>query len=139
MQEEKHEEALKEVEATIAEALKGNVLEHQRRLMFMISLGAQHAIELYFHRLRIIVPGATVKHEWFKMGERNLRLRLSAILTKTIDDIPNIRDIMAIAKGIENDRNDIVYGAPLKDDAVLRAKINDFLEIKKLAKGAEHG
>ena len=138
MQEDKHVDALKEAEDTIEEALKGNLLDYQRRVMFMISLGLQHAIELYFHRLRIIKPGAQVKHEWFKMGDKNVKLRLSAILTKKLDEIPNILEILSIAREIEKARNEIVYGAPLKDDEVLRNKIDEFLEIRKLLKVDEN-
>jgi len=138
MQEEKHAEALKEVEDTIDEALKGNLLDYQRRLMLMVSLGLQHLIELYFHRLHIIKPGAQVKHEWFKMGDKNATLRLSAVLTKKIDEIPNIMEIISVAREIEKERNEIVYGAPLKDDAVLRSKISEFLEIKKLVEGVKN-
>ncbi len=138
MQEEKHIEALKEVEDTIGEALKGNLLDYQRRIMFMISLGTQHLIELYFHRLHIIKPGAQVKHEWFKMGDKNASFRLSAVLTKKLDEIPNILEIISVAREVEKDRNEIVYGAPLKDDAVLRSKISEFLEIKKLVEGVKN-
>ena len=130
--------ALKEVEDTIDEALKGNLLDYQRRLMLMVSLGLQHLIELYFHRLHIIKPGAQVKHEWFKMGDKNATLRLSAVLTKKIDEIPNIMEIISVAREIEKERNEIVYGAPLKDDAVLRSKISEFLEIKKLVEGVKN-
>ena len=104
----------------------------------MISLGVQHSIELYFHKLRIIKPGAYVKHEWFKMGDRNARLKLSAVVTKNLEEIPDITEILSIARGIESDRNEIVYGAPLKDDEILRSKIDQFLEIKKLTKGEEN-
>lgn len=138
MQEEKHNEALREVDKTVEEALKGNLLDHQRRLMSMISLGVQHSVEMYFHRLHVIKPGAFVKHEWFKMGDKNTRQGISAIVTKRIDEIPNILEILSLAREIENDRNEIVYGAPLKDDEILRNKIDQFLEIKKLLKGGEN-
>lgn len=138
MQEEKHLEALKETNTTIGEALKGNLLDHQRRLMSMISLGVQHSIELYFHRLHVIKPGAFVKHEWFKMGEKNARQKISAIITKKIDEIPNILEILSLAREIESDRNEIVYRAPLKNDEILRDKIDKFLEIKKITKGEEN-
>src|SRR3989338_383330 len=138
MQEEKYLDALKETDITIKEALGGNMLDDQRRLMSMISLGVQHSIELYFHKLRVIKPGAFVKHEWFRMGDKNARQKISIILTKKIDEIPNIPEIISLAREIESDRNDIVYGAPLNDDKILRDKIDSFLELKKLAKGEEN-
>ena len=73
-----------------------------------------------------------------KMGDKNATLRLSAVLTKKIDEIPNIMEIISVAREIEKERNEIVYGAPLKDDAVLRSKISEFLEIKKLVEGVKN-
>ncbi|MDI6721198.1 MAG: hypothetical protein QMD85_02315 [Candidatus Aenigmarchaeota archaeon] len=132
MQEEKHISAIKEVDRTVEDALKGSILDHQRRLTSMISIGIQHLIELYFHRLHIIKPGAYVKHEWFRMSEKNTKLRLSSIITNDFDKIPQLAEILAIAREIEKDRNEILYGASLKDDAILRNKIDEFLEIKKI-------
>ena len=139
MQEDKHADAIREAQDTIEESLQGNLLDYQRRLMFMISLGMQHAIELYFHKLHVIKPGAQLKHEWFKMGDKNVRRRLASIITKKLDEIPNILEILSVAREIETVRNEIVYGAPLKDDEVLRSKIDEFLEIKKLTKVEEDG
>ncbi|MBI4163109.1 MAG: hypothetical protein HY513_05485 [Candidatus Aenigmarchaeota archaeon] len=132
MQNSKNEDALKEVENTIEEALKGDLLAYQRRIASMASLGVQHAIELYLHKLHIMKPGASLKHEWFKLNEKNIKLRLSAIITKKIEEIPQIFEILSIAREIEKDRNELIYGAPLKDDKMLRDKIDNFLEIKKL-------
>ena len=138
MQDEKHEEALKEVDSTIEDALKGNTLDHQRRIAAMTSIGIQHAIELYFHKLHVMKPGASLKHEWFKLNEKNVKLRLSSAVTKKLDEIPNILEILSIAREIEKDRNELVYGAPLKDDKILREKIDSFLEIKKIIMAGEN-
>ena len=133
MRTEKHLEILKEVEETIKEALDAeNILSHQRRLVTMLSLGAQQLIEIYFHEQGVIKPGTQVKHEWFVMGERNLSVKLSAILTKEIKNIPNLREILALAKIIETGRNDLIYGSPLADEKDLRGKVDAFLEIKKI-------
>lgn len=134
MQVEKHIEALQEVYETIEESLNDpkGLLGHQRRIASMASLGAQQLIEMYFHRLNIIKPGTQVKHEWLKSEEQNLRHRLSPILTRNIAEIPNIQAILDLANRIECDRNDILYGAPLKEDKKLKEKIDNFLELKKV-------
>jgi len=131
---EKHKEILKEVDATIEEALndKNGILNHQRRIASMTSIGMQQLIEIYFHKLNIIKPGAQVKHEWFKMEDKKLRLKLSAVLTTNFSQIPEIAEINAIAYKIETDRNDLIYGAPLKDGKKLREKIDDFLDLKNI-------
>lgn len=130
---EKHIEALREVEITIKEALEsGNILAYQRRLISMLSLGTQQLIEIYLHKLEVIKPGTQVKHEWFRMDRRNLRIRLSSILTTEIRKVPGLDEILEFAKVIEEDRNELIYGSPLDDDEILREKIDAFLEIKKM-------
>ena len=131
---EKHEEALKEVYETIDQALSDpkGILGHQRRIASMMSMGMQQAIELYFHKLHIIKPGTQLKHEWFKLDEKNIRNRLSPILTKNLEEIPKINEILFLSMKIESDRNDLVYGTPLEDDKKLKEKIDVFLELKNL-------
>ncbi len=136
---EKHFEALKEVDETIEEALNSkNILSYQRRLSAMLSLGIQQLIEIYLHRLNVIRPGTQVKHEWFGIGERKLHQRLSAILTTEAKNIPRIREILILAKEIESDRNDILYGSPLSDESTIKGKIDAYLEVKRIIE-EEHG
>ncbi len=134
MQIEKHLEALKEVDRALDSALNDpeGLLGHQRRIASMTSLGMQQLVETYFHKLNIIKPGAQVKHEWFKMEERNLKNRLSPILTKNVNTIPRIAELLYLAGKIESDRNELLYGTPLKDDKELKEKIDTFLELKKI-------
>ncbi|MBI5332054.1 MAG: hypothetical protein HZB65_00615 [Candidatus Aenigmarchaeota archaeon] len=134
MKEEKHIEALQEVRETIEEALKDQrgVLPRQRRIAAMLSLGVANIIELYFHRLHIIKPGTQIKHNWFKSEEKSLKLRLSGILTKSLDQIEEIHHVLQLAHEIERERDEMVYGAPLDKDSSLKEKIDLFLELKKI-------
>ncbi len=133
MNTEKHEETIEEVMATINESLKSSDIRlHQRRLIAMISLGVQQIIELYFHKLNVIKPGAQIKHDWFASGPDRVKLRLEAVLTTKPDKIKQLDELLVLAKKIEKDRNDLIYGSPVKSDKILREKIDLFLEIKKL-------
>ena len=136
MQEEKHVSALKEVNAYIDESLAKGLLQRQRLLMAALSLGMQHVIELWLHKAGAIKPGALIKHEFFKSEERRLKLKLSGMLTKNISTLKNAAPILSIACEIERDRDDIIYGAPLPDDRILREKIDYFFELKKAVKEA---
>lgn len=133
MQNEKHVAALQEVETTIREALESSqgLLAHQRRLMLMLSLGVQHSIELYLHKKAALKPGAQVKHEWFKLSDRNIQQRLQPNLTKPWSELGLI-EICSLAQDIETERNDIVYGAPLPNDVKLRNLVGKFLELTAL-------
>ena len=133
MQEEKHIAALKEVREAIEESIRDSrgLLPRQRRLMAALSLGTQHIMEVWLHKAKAIKPGATIKHEWFSAEGHKLKIRMIGILTKDIKSLKNADRILEIACVIEHGRNDIVYGAPLRDDSVLREKIDLFLELKK--------
>jgi len=134
MRVEKHEDALKEVYQTIDQALNDpkGLLNYQRRIASMTSMGMQQVVEIYFHKLNIIKPGVQLKHEWFKLDEKNINNKLSPALTKKLEDIPKINEILFLSRKIESDRNDLVYGAPLEDDKKLKEKIDAFLELKSL-------
>ncbi len=136
MKVEKHLEALKEVDETVEEALKTqSILSYQRRLSAMLSLGAQQLVEIYLHRLKVIRPGTQIKHEWFGLGERNLTVKLSAILTTDMGKIPGLWEILSLAKVVESERDDLLYGSPLSDESMLREKIDAYLELKKMVEG----
>ena len=136
MQEEKHNAALKEVDDAIEDALSDTkgLLHRQRLLMAALSLGMQHVVEMWLHKSRAIKPGATVKHDYFKSEERRLKTRFSGLLTKDIGSLKGSSRIISLARSIENSRDDIIYGAPLTNDNILREKIDAFFELKKAVK-----
>ena len=134
MQEEKHQVALKEIDSYIEECLSKRLLDRQRLLMAALSIGMQHIIELWLPKAHAIKPGATVKHEFFKSGERKLKVKLSGMLTRNISDLKNSDNVLAMAREIERNRDDIIYGAPLPNDKSLREKVDYFFELKKAIK-----
>jgi len=128
---------LNEVEMSIEEAIKSpSLLARQRLLMSAMSLGMQHLIEMWLHKSKAIKPGAAIKHEIFKAEDRRLKERLAGTLTKQIGSLKNADKIIEIARNIERSRDDIIYGSPLNNDAVLREKISLFFELKKAIKDA---
>jgi len=133
MQEEKHIAGLLEVKRNLENVLKDpeGLLPHQRLLMAGLSLGMQHMIELWLHKSRAIKPGASIKHEWLASEERRLKIRLAGALTKQLETIKNSDKVLSLARDVERDRNDIIYGAPLTSDRILKLKIEAFLELKK--------
>lgn len=132
MRMEKHTEVLKEVESEIASALEdpSGLIEHQRRLAFMISLGIAELVEVYFHRLSIMKEGSRIKHEWFKKSR--IKQILSNQITTPIENVKKMDEILAISKAIEERRNDLAYSSPLEGDEILREQINHYFETKKI-------
>lgn len=135
MREEKHDEILKEVQDEIEAALKDKrgLLAHQRRLAFLLSLGAANLIETYFHRLNIIKEGSKIDHSWFKRKKQSIFEKIEKQITSPISSIGNINTVIDIAIRIEEKRDDIAYGAPSTEKA-LQEKINLFHELRGILK-----
>lgn len=98
----------------------------------MVSLGMQHIFEMYLHRMAVLKPGVQIKHEWLKLSDQNLRLRLGQMLTKPWNEILLLDEITPLSRQVELKRNDTPYGAPLDNDRELREAIDLFLDVKAL-------
>jgi len=132
---EKHQEIINEVLEEVNSALndKRGLLPHQRRLAFSLSLGAVNILEQYFHTLNIIKEGSKINHRWFKKKEDTLKDYIQRQIVSPLDSIENIKEILSLVKEIENKRDDIAYGPPVKEE-LLQEKINLFLKLKKVVK-----
>ena len=129
---EKHKESLEEVLDEIHSALEdpNGLKSHQRRLAMMLSLGASELIEIYFHKLDIMKPGARVKHNWIKKKEPHQKLKNQ--ITGDIKEINKLGLILEKARVIERSRNDIAYGSPVEDEDTIKKKIDLFFNIKDI-------
>lgn len=132
MRAEKHRESLKEVLDEIEAAIEdsGGLISHQRRLAMMLSVGVTDLIEVYFHEIGIMKPGARIKHSWLK--RKSFREKLKNQITGDIDRIPNLDKVIKRARKIEKRRNDMAYGSPLDDEKLLKENIDIFLEIRDI-------
>ena len=135
MKEEKHQAVLDEVLEEIETAVKDSrgLTAHQRRLAFVLSLGATTLIELYFHKLRIIKEGAKIDHLWLKKKKDSVKELLQKQIVSPISTVEGIDLILDLAMKIEEKRNDLAYGA-LAEDKVLQQKINLFFQLKESVK-----
>lgn len=129
---EKHRESLEEVLDEIRSALEDpeGLKSHQRRLAMMLSLGASELIEVYFHKLDIMKPGARIKHNWIKRKEPHQKLKNQ--ITGDLNEIDELETILEKARVIERSRNDIAYGSPIEDEGTIKKKIDLFFEIKDI-------
>ncbi|MFW6142054.1 MAG: hypothetical protein ACOC53_05785 [Candidatus Saliniplasma sp.] len=129
---EKHKESLDEVLDEIQTALEdpGGLKSHQRRLAMMLSLGASELIEVYFHKLNIMKPGARIKHNWIK--KKDPYQKLNNQVTGDLNEIEKLETILEKARVIERSRNDIAYGSPVEDEETIRRKIKLFFDIKDI-------
>ncbi|MDY6788382.1 MAG: hypothetical protein SVV03_00295 [Candidatus Nanohaloarchaea archaeon] len=98
----------------------------------MLSLGAVELLELYLHRIDLMKPGARLKHDWFKKKKERIKNKLKRQITGNLEDIPELDTPIDLVASIEDNRDDVAYGSPLKDDELLQECIDDFLELKEL-------
>ncbi|MFW6120075.1 MAG: hypothetical protein ACOC80_04145, partial [Petrotogales bacterium] len=110
---EKHLESLNEVIDEIQTALEDphGLQAHQRRLALMLSIGIADLIEIYFHRLEIMKPGAKIKHNWLK--RKNIKERLEKQISGDLAKVENLDKILEKSKRIEQKRDDFAYGSPV--------------------------
>lgn len=135
MKEEKHQEILKEVLEEIETAVKDSrgLAAHQRRLAFVISLGATTLLELYFHQLKIIKEGAKINHLWLRKKKETIKESLQKQIISPIDMIENIEAILDLAISLEEKRDDLAYGA-IAEEKILKEKVNLFFQLKVMVK-----
>jgi len=129
---EKHRKALQEVMDEIQISLEDprGLVAHQRRLATMLSMGTCELIEIYFHKQGVIKGGGRIKHTMLR--GKDIKERLSNQIITSLSSIRNIDAIITLAKSIEAERNNIAYGSPQPHEQLLKAKIEDFLELKRL-------
>lgn len=129
---EKHITALQEVMDEIQMSLEDprGLVAHQRRLATMLSIGTCELIEIYFHKLGIMKGGGRIKHTILR--GKGIEEQLSNQIISTLSNIKNIDAIITIAKTIEAERDNMAYGSPQPHEQLLKAKIEDFLELKRI-------
>lgn len=129
---EKHITALQEVMDEIQMSLEDprGLVVHQRRLATMLSIGTCKLIEIYFHKLGIMKGGGRIKYTILR--RKGIEEQLSNQIISTLSNIKNIDAIITIAKTIEAERDNMAYGSPQPHEQLLKAKIEDFLELKRI-------
>lgn len=128
----KNKELIKEVLDEIDSALKdaNGLIAHQRRLAFLLSLGAVSLIENHLDKQNILKTGAKINHLWLKKKKENVKKLISNQITCPIENLKDIDELLDIAYKIEKERNDLAYGKKISED-LLKKEINLFLELKK--------
>jgi len=96
----------------------------------MLSIGTCELIEIYFHKLDIMKGGGRIKHTILR--RKNIEELLSNQIITSIHDIKNIDIIITLSKNIEAQRDNMAYGSPQPHEQLLKAKIEDFLELKRI-------
>lgn len=128
----KYDEVIKEIMDEIETALQDSngIISHQRRLIFLLSLGSINLVEYKLKKLNILKPGYNINHRWFGKKKDNVKKLISNIITFNINEIPNFDEMLDLVYDIEKERNELAYGKTASEEK-LRKKIKSFLDLKK--------
>lgn len=122
------DEVLDEIETALKDP-KG-IGAHQRRLAFLLSLGAVNLIENYLSKINVIKSGAKINHLWLKKKKENVKKLISNLITCPIENVSYIDEFLSIIYELEKERNEIAYGKQVSESTLIE-KINLFLELKR--------
>ncbi len=78
-------EVLDEIESSLKDP-KG-LVSHQRRLIFLISIGSVALFESYLEKLNVLKKGYKINHLWFKKKKENVKKPLSVIITCPVEEV----------------------------------------------------
>ncbi|MBI2139812.1 hypothetical protein HYU14_02720 [Candidatus Woesearchaeota archaeon] len=122
MNAEGHRKRLKESLDAISDAIEQGIDEKQRTIGFNASAACADMLEILLHKLNLIDPGFTVKHEWLKSKNK--------ILEKFPFSFPGKEEIFSLIMLVEEKRDILCYGKPQKAEA-LKEVIENFNAVKK--------
>jgi hypothetical protein len=134
---EKNNEIIEEIIDEIENALKDpkGVISHQRRLAFLLSLGAVHLIESYLKKLNVFKSGAKINHLWLKKKKENAKKLIIDQIACPIENLSKIDKLLDNAYDLEKERNELAYGKKVSEEK-LKEKIEIFLDLKKEVENA---
>jgi len=101
--------------------------EKQRTIGFHTSSACADMLEILLHKKNLIDSGFMIKHEWFKAPNK--------VKEKLSFDFPKKKEILNLAKRIEEKRNLLCYGKKQSPEFILE-NLEDFNKIKVLFKEA---
>jgi len=134
----KIEEHLEEIRDALDEGLEKKPIT----IGFHCSACSVELLELFLHQSNKITIGKVLEHNWFKRP--NAGQKKDALADRKLGiDFPDKDQIFELIYTIEEKRNNLIYGSPIKEDieAVLQAfnQLKDILRKKLQMEGITFG
>lgn len=130
-----HKEQIKEHLQEIEDAIAIGIEKRPATIGLHTSACSIALLELYLQKFGKIPAGATIKHEWFKKPKPEQKIL--PLAERKLDIIfPQKDEILSLMYNIEEERNKLVYGRPVKNTitSVLIAFQNLYSLIKEKLK-----
>jgi len=108
-----HKEQIKEHTQVIEEAIAVGIENRSTTIGLHASACSISLLELYLHVLGKISTGTMIKHEWFKPPRPEQKIAPIAERRLGVD-FPNKDEILSLMYLIEDQRNKLIYGKPVK-------------------------
>lgn len=128
---EEHRKKIKEHLDEIEDAINEGIEKKPITIGFHSSSCAIQFLETYLHAINKISPGKQIHHEWFKKPEKEQK-KEPLVERKMPVKFLKKEEIYALIYDLEEERNKIVYGKPLKEQA--KEILNKFLMLKEIFK-----
>ena len=131
-----HKEHIKEHLQGIEDAIIIGIEKRSATIGLHTSACSISLIELYLHVLGKISTGTIVKHEWFKpplLGQKIAPL----VERKLGVNFPEKEEILKLMYSIEDQRNKLIYGKPVKE--VTEAVLSSFQKLHSIIKNKLKG
>jgi hypothetical protein len=122
---EDHARNIKESLDVINESIQKGILERQRNIGFNTSVAATEMLEVFLHKLNLINPGLSIKHDLFnsiKKADEKLKF-----------DFPHKKEIIELIHEIESKKNLLCYGKP-QPIQTIESVIHSFNRLKEILK-----
>jgi len=128
---EEHLRKIKEHLEEIEDAVDQGIENKPVTIGFHCPACALQLLELYLHSLNKISIGKVVKHDWFKRPQEDQKIE-SLIERKLSVDFPMKEEIYELIYDLEDKRNTLVYGKPMKIQ--IERVYDNFLKLKEILK-----
>src|SRR3989344_8106941 len=113
---EQHKLQIKEHIQELTDAIAIGLENRPATLALHVSACSISLLEMYLHVLGKISTGTTIKHEWFKPPRPEQKIAPIAERRLGVD-FPNKDEILSLMYLIEDQRNKLIYGKPVKSVA----------------------
>jgi len=126
---EEHQKKIKEHLEEINNAIDEGVENKPVTIGFHCPSCVMQFLELYLHSINKISVGKIIKHDWFK--EPTPEQKIEPLIERKLPVIfPRKQEIYSLIYDLENERNSLIYGKPIKTQ--IKKVLETFQKLKEI-------
>jgi len=126
---EEHKNKIREHLDQINDAIEEGIEKKPVTIGFNCSACSIQYLELYLHLTNKISIGKIIKHDWFKRPQQDQKVE-PLIERKIQINFPEKKNIYDLIYNIEDERNILMYGKPIKEQ--IKRVLDNFNKLRKI-------